>query len=131
MVTIMSSGYDLDKRVKCFYITTKRQDGFIVNVKKYIHPEISLLHAKFQNLKSDQIIANKQAQNETTAYFIMNRRVLRNGWYIEFERRNFGICTYQILGVDPFDDTSSYLKISVKEINSALPYDSVEYTEVK
>lgn len=120
---------DKNKRIKIFYITTKRVDGFTIKVKKYIHPKNSFLWAKFQNLKSDQIAANKQNQNETTAYFIINRRLIKEDMYVEWNRNTFGLCVYQILGIDPYDDNSNDLKISVKQINSTFTFDEVEGTE--
>ena len=121
--------YDLSKRIKIFYIDNVRQNGFVKKIKTYIHPEGTLLSARFKNLKADQVIQNKQAQVDVDSEFIVMRRNITEEMFIEYNRRTFGVCTYQIKGIDPWDDNSNYLKLSTHKVNSVIEYDDVKYKE--
>ena len=115
-----------DKNIKIFLLESKRNDkGFEIITKKYIHPLDSYLKAYFRTLSSFEINSNKQVQNDTTALFIINRRVITEDMFIERDRRTFGKETYQITSIDGYEDSSNDLKIGAKKI-VAPSYDLVE-----
>lgn len=116
-----------DRSIKIYsLISTRDQDGFEVVTKKYIHPIDITLRAYFKQLKSSEIVANKQSQDETEAYFVINRRNVEKDMYVEYmNRRTFGTETYQVTGVDPYDDSGNEIKLTVKKVNPSI-YDYEE-----
>ena len=116
-----------DRSIKIYSLVSDRDsDGFEIVKKRYIHPVDKTLCAYFKQLKSTEIIANKQNQDDTEAYFVINRRAVENDMFVEYmNRRTFGTQTFQITGVDPYDDSGSEIKLSVKKVNPS-PYDFEE-----
>ena len=122
--------YNKDRKVKIFkLISARNENGFEVITKKYIHPINKCLSAYFKELKSSELAFNRQVEDDTEVIFVINRRNIDKDMYIEYiSRRTFGTTTYQITGVDSFDDTSYDMKVSAKKINPPA-YNNVEGTE--
>ena len=119
-----------DKHIKIFkLVTTRDSEGYEKTTKKYIHPIDSKLMAHYKDLRTSEIVANKQSQDDTEAIFTVNRRLITKDMYIEYNRRTFGLITYQITGVDGWDDTSGELKLGAKKLNAAPSYDNIEGTD--
>lgn len=116
-----------DRSIKIYsLISTRDSEGFEVVKKVYIHPIDKTLCAYFRQLKSAEIVANKQSQDDTEAFFIINRRAVEKDMFIEYiNRRTFGTQTYQITGVDPYDDKGSEIKLNVKKVGPS-PFDYEE-----
>ena len=124
--------YNKDKKIKIYQIISNRDSqGFITTIKRYIHPVNSYLCAYFKDLRSAEIAANRQVEDDTEAQFLINRRAVSKDMFIEFKRRTFGMTTYQITGIDGYEDNSNELKLSVKKINSIPKYDIIEGTDWK
>lgn len=116
-----------DRSIKIYsLVSTRDSEGFEVTIKKYIHPVDATLKAYFRQLKSTEVFINKQSGDDTEAMFIINRRVVEKDMFVEYmNRRTFGTETYQITGVDPYDDSGNDIKLSVKKVNPSV-YDFVE-----
>lgn len=122
--------YNKNRKVKIFkLVSTRNENGFEVITKKYIHPINKRLCAYFKELKSGEVAFNRQVEDDTEVIFIINRRNIDKDMYIEYiGRRTFGTTTYQITGIDPFDDTGYDMKVGAKKINPPA-YDNEEGTE--
>ena len=105
----MSFEYRLDKKIKIFKLNQDRDGAYVVTVKKYIHPVDAKLCAYFRDLSQKEVNANKQSQDDSTAMFVINRRLVTQGMFIEYRRKTFGLTTYQITGVDSWNDNSNLL----------------------
>lgn len=122
--------YNKNRKIKIFKLLSARnENGFEVITKKYIHPIDKCLNAYFKDLRSSDIYMNRQVENDSEVLFVINRRAIDTDMFIEYiSRRTFGTTTYQITGIDSFDDTSYDMKVSAKKINPPR-YDNEEGTE--
>lgn len=122
--------YNKDRKIKIFQlISARNENGFEVITKKYIHPIDKCLSAYFKDLRSSEIAFNRQAEDDTEVVFVINRRAIEKDMFIEYiSRRTFGTTTYQITGIDSFDDTSYDMKVGAKKINPPR-YDLEEGTQ--
>lgn len=125
----MSFEYQLDKKIKIFKLQQDRDGAYVVTIKKYIHPLNSKLCAYFRDLSQKEVNANKQSQDDSTAIFVINRRAVTQGMFIEYKRKTFGLITYQITGVDGWNDNSNLLKLNCKVVSNSINYTKEEGTD--
>lgn len=122
--------YNKDKKVKIFYLTTTRdENGFKVTIKKYIHPIDKSLNAYIRDLSQKELQSNMQVQDSSTAIAIINRREINNTMYLEYKRRGMRKQTYNINGVDYFDDSTNDIKLTISLVKQSITFDREEGTE--
>lgn len=122
--------YNKDKKVKIFYlVTTRDEEGFKITIKKYIHPLNKSLSAYVRDLSQREVQANKQVQDDSTIQVVINRRPINNSMFVEYKRRGMDVNTYNISGIDYYDDTTNDIKFNGSLVNQKLTYDKVEGTD--
>lgn len=122
--------HDKNHRVKIFTIKTSRTDeGNLETTKKYIHPKNAFLWGYFRDLSSTEQQTNSQNQDEASARLIINRRAVTKEMYVEIKRETFGTQTYQITGVDAYDDTDPEIKLTLTLVKNDIQYDGEEGTD--
>lgn len=120
--------YNKDKKVKIFYLIKRRtEEGFTQTIKKYIHPLNKQLSAYIRDLSPKE----KQEKDESTLLAIINRRDVNNTMFLEYKRRGMSVQTYNINGVDFYDDSSSEIKLTLSLVKNKIAYDIEEGTEWK
>lgn len=122
--------YNKDKSIKIFYLETKRtEEGHTITIKKYIHPLNSYLKAYIRDLSQKERVSNLQIEDDSTALAIINRREVNNTMFLEYKRRNMKPLTYNITGVDYYDDSTSEIKLFLSLVENQITYDEEEGIE--
>ena len=60
---------------------------------------------------------------------VINRRPINNSMFVEYKRRGMDVNTYNISGIDYYDDTTNDIKFNGSLVNQKLTYDKVEGTD--
>ena len=128
-----NSRYNKDEHIRIFYLLSARdENGFKITIKKYIHPINGFLWAYVRDLSQKEVQARKQVQNDATIQVRINRREITNDMFMEYKRPGMkNTNTYNISGIDFFDDSQSEIKFDGSLISQAITYDRVEGTDWK
>lgn len=111
----------LDRKIRIYWIDTGVDAyGNQTRIKCYINPdEETYFMASYRELSSKEILANKELKLDSTAQFRINRRKVQEGYFVEFTRPLYGLKTYAVTSVDPYDDKlRGRYTLKVKEIRS-------------
>lgn len=119
----------LDRKIRIYWIDVGvDSDGNQVRTKCYLNPnEDTYFMASYRELSSKELLANKELKLDATAQFKINRRKIEEGYFIEFKRPIYGLKTYAVTSVDPFEDRlRGRYTLKVKEVRPA-PFDEVRW----
>ena len=95
----------LDRKIRIYHVEEINSVSGLIRVKHYYNAdEEEMFKCSFRELSANEIIRNREASIESTCQFKINRRPVKAGDFIEFERPLFGMKTYSITSVDAYDD---------------------------
>ena len=111
----------LDKKCRIYVIDDDVDgEGNPIQFKHYLNEDDSLqsmFHCYFRTLSVAERQGNYYLGDDSTAQFEINQRKIHTNCFIEFKRDLFGLETFQIKSIDPFNDSKRVrMRIRVKKI---------------
>ncbi len=112
----------LDKKCRIFVIDDGvDEEGNPIQIKHYLNEDdspASMFHCYFRTLSTDERRNNYYLGDDSEAQFEINQRKIFTNCYLEFKRELFGLETFKINNIDPYNDSKrSRMRIRVKKIN--------------
>lgn len=119
----------LDKKIRIYKIDNDvDSEGNQVAIKHYLNEnDKSMFNAYFRSLSTVEKMDALDKGDDSEVQFEINRREIYTGYFIEYTRPLFGLKTYRINMIDPYDDRNrSRVRIRATEVTPQY-FDKIKY----